>query len=116
MKKLIKSFRFAFEGIFHAIITERNFKLHLIATVIVFISGLLTGLTHIEWYIILVLIGGMLALELLNSAIERVVDLVTLDRLALAKQAKDLAAGAVLIFAIISAIIGLLIFIPKWTL
>ena len=56
----------------------------------------------------------MLALELLNSAIERAVNLITLKRLPLAKQAKDLAAGAVLIFAITSAIIGLYIFVPKW--
>ena len=56
----------------------------------------------------------MLALELMNSAVERVVDLLTTERHPLAKQAKDLAAGAVLIYAIGSAIIGLILFIPKW--
>lgn len=116
MKNFIKSFRYAFEGIFHAVKTERNFKFHLIAAVIVISSGLCSDLSFTEWVIILVLIGGVLALELLNSAIERVVNLVTMERLPLAKQAKDLAAGAVLIFAIMSAIIGLLIFIPKWIL
>ena len=114
MLKFIKSFRYAFEGILHAIKTERNFKLHLIAAFIVIFSGLVTGLELVEWYVIFILIGGMLALELLNSAIERVVNLVTLERLPLAKQSKDLAAGAVLIFAITSAIIGLFIFVPKW--
>ncbi|WP_172369284.1 diacylglycerol kinase family protein [Sporosarcina jiandibaonis] len=114
MQKFIKSFGYAFEGILHAVKTERNFKFHVAAAVIVISSGLLTGLAYTEWYVILVLIGGVLALELLNSAIERVVNLVTMERLLLAKQAKDLAAGAVLIFAICSAVIGLLIFIPKW--
>jgi undecaprenol kinase len=114
MQNFIKSFRYAFEGIIHAVKTERNFKFHLIATVIVITTGLLSDLTYTEWFIILVLIGGVLSLELLNSAIERVVNLVTMERMPLAKQAKDLAAGAVLIFAIMSAIIGLLIFIPKW--
>jgi undecaprenol kinase len=114
MQNFMKSFRYAFEGIIHAVKTERNFKFHLIAAVIVITTGLLSDLTYTEWFIVLVLIGGVLSLELLNSAIERVVNLVTMERMPLAKQAKDLAAGAVLIFAIMSAIIGLLIFIPKW--
>lgn len=114
MRKFLKSFSFAFEGIIHAFKTERNFKFHLIAAVIVISTGIITGLTLTEWFIVLILIGGMLALELLNSAVERIIDLVTSDRLPLAKQAKDLAAGAVLIYAIVSAVIGLLIFIPKW--
>jgi undecaprenol kinase len=114
MQNFIKTFLYAFEWIIHAVKTERNFKFHLIAAVIVITTGLLSDLTYTEWFIILVLIGGVLSLELLNSAIERVVNLVTMERMPLAKQAKDLAAGAVLIFAIMSAIIGLLIFIPKW--
>ena len=67
-----------------------------------------------EWFIVLILIGGMLSLELVNAAIERVVDLTTTEWHPLAKQAKDLSAGAVLIYAIVSALIGLLLFIPKW--
>ena len=114
MGRLIKSFRYAIEGIWHALKTEKNFKIHILATIIVTSSGLFTGLTDIEWYVILILIGGVLSLELLNSAIERVVNLVTSEWQPLAKQVKDLAAGAVLVFAVISAIIGLMIFIPKW--
>ena len=114
MRKFIKSFGFAFEGIANAIKTERNFKFHVLAATIVVLSGILTKLSTQEWFVIFILIGGMLALELLNTAVERVVDLTTSERLPLAKQAKDLAAGAVLIFAIASAIIGFIIFIPKW--
>lgn len=114
MRKFIKSFGFAFEGIIHAFKTERNFKIHVLAATIVTLSGILTKLSIQEWLVILILIGGMLALELLNTAVERLVDLTTSERLPLAKQAKDLAAGAVLIYAIASAIIGFIIFIPKW--
>lgn len=114
MKRFFKAFQFAWEGIVHGFHRERNFKFHLCAMVLVIVAGVWTGLTTVEWSIVLILIGGMLALELVNSAVERVVDLVTTERHALAKQAKDLVAGAVLIYAIVSAIIGLLLFIPKW--
>ena len=70
------------------------------AAIIVVVAGVLTGLSMVEWFIVIILIGGMLALEMLNSAIERVVDLHTTEHHPLAKQAKDLAAGAVLIYAI----------------
>lgn len=114
MKRFFKSFGFAYEGIIHASMSERNFKFHIVAAIIVIISGILTGLSLIEWFIVFILIGGMLGLELMNSAIERVVDLTTSEQHLLAKQAKDLAAGAVLIYAVTSAIIGLMLFIPKW--
>ncbi|KAA0965450.1 diacylglycerol kinase family protein [Sporosarcina sp. ANT_H38] len=114
MRKFMQSFVFAWNGIRHGILAERNTKLHLLATIIVILAGILTGLSQYEWFIVVILISGMLALELMNSAVERVVDLVTDVRHPLAKQAKDLAAGAVLMYAIGSAIIGLIIFLPKW--
>lgn len=114
MLKFLKSFGFAGEGILHVFKTERNFKVHVFAAVIVIGVGMMTRLSMLEWMIIIILIGGMLALEMINSAIERTIDTITTEHHPLAKQAKDLAAGAVLIFAIASAIIGLLIFIPKW--
>ncbi|MEK5038881.1 diacylglycerol kinase family protein [Sporosarcina sp. FSL K6-3457] len=114
MRKFFKAFDYAWSGILYGIKAERNLKFHLLATVIVLVAGLFTGLSVMEWCIVLLLIGGMLALEMMNAAIERVVDLVTMESRPLAKHAKDLAAGAVLIYAIISAVIGWLIFIPKW--
>lgn len=93
---------------------ERNMKFHIAAGLAVIVVGLLTGLSSTEWVLIIMLIGGMLALELMNTAIERTVDLVTDEYHPLAKQAKDLAAGAVFIFAVASAIIGCIVFIPKW--
>ncbi|MCG7345100.1 diacylglycerol kinase family protein [Sporosarcina sp. ACRSL] len=114
MRPFFKSFQYALKGIRHGFLTERNMKFHVLAVVVVSIAGLATRLSATEWCIIFILFGGMIALELLNTAIERTVDLITNERHPLAEQAKDLAAGAVLIFAFFSAIIGMIIFIPKW--
>lgn len=114
MHPFFKSFQYACKGIRHGFLTERNFRFHALAIVVVSIAGAITGLSATEWCIILILFGGMTALELVNTAIERTVDLLTNEIHPLAGQAKDLSAGAVLIFAIISAIIGIIIFIPKW--
>lgn len=114
MKKFLRSFTFAIEGIGYCIKMERNFKVHLVAMGLVIIAGFLTKISLVEWLIITIFISGVLALELVNTAIERVVDLATTAIHPLAKQAKDVAAGAVLIFAIGSVVAACLIFIPKW--
>lgn len=114
MHRFLKSFHYAITGVLHGFRFERNLQFHQLAAIVVCIAGAVTGLSTFEWIVILLLIGGMMALELINTAIERTVDLVTKDIHPLAKQAKDVAAGAVLLFAITSAIIGLIIFIPKW--
>lgn len=88
-------------------------KIHCCAAVVVVILGLLLGLSVTEWCICLVLFGLVMALELVNTAVEAVVDLVTKERKPLAKVAKDTAAGAVLIAAIMAAIAGCIIFLPK---
>ncbi|MDM5234457.1 diacylglycerol kinase family protein [Lysinibacillus pakistanensis] len=113
VRKYVRSFGYAFTGIKTACV-EQNFKSHLLSAGAVLIAGYFTGLSRMEWYIVLLLIALMFALEMVNTAIERVVDLASPNIHPLAKQAKDLAAGAVLVFAIFSAIIGLLIFMPKW--
>ncbi|HSJ38109.1 MAG TPA: diacylglycerol kinase family protein [Planococcus sp. (in: firmicutes)] len=112
--RFFRSFVFAFAGIRAALQSEQNIRFHFTAAVIVIAAGLVTGLSNTEWMMIVVVIGGMLAFEMINSSMERIVDLASPDLHPLAKQAKDMAAGAVLVFAIASAIIGLLIFLPKW--
>ena len=77
------------------------------------IAGAALGITPTEWCICLTLFGLVIALELVNTAIESVVDLVTTERKPLAKTAKDTAAGAVLVAAIMAAIVGLIIFVPR---
>lgn len=115
MKKnpLYKSFGYAFQGIFNTIRTERNMKIHCIAGVLVTIFGIWLQISKTEWMICFILFGLILALELMNTAVEATVDLCTEDRRPLAKKAKDAAAGAVLIAAIFAAVIGLMIFIPR---
>lgn len=110
---LYKSFGYAFEGIFAGIRGERNMKIHCFAAVCVVVVGVLFHISVTEWCICLVLFGLILSLELVNTAIEAVVDLVTEDKKPLAKLAKDTAAGAVLIAAVMAAMAGLLIFVPK---
>ena len=88
-------------------------KIHCCAALAVVVLGLLLGLSATEWCICLVLFGLVMALELVNTAVEAVVDLVTKERKPLAKVAKDTAAGAVLIAAIMAAIVGCIIFLPK---
>ena len=115
MKKepLIRSFGYAFEGIINTVKSERNMKIHCGFMLAVVVCGFIFRLTYTEWLICLVLFGLVTSLELVNTAVEAVVDLVTEERKPLAKKAKDAAAGAVLVSAIFAAIIGLIIFVPK---
>ncbi|WP_420708826.1 diacylglycerol kinase family protein [Bacillus sp. REN16] len=109
---LIKSFSYAIQGLREAFFSERNLQIHFLFSIIVVICGFLFQITKVEWMVILVLIGGMFSIEMINTAVEKVVDLVTNEFHPLAKKAKDIAAGAVLIYAIIAVIIGLIIFLP----
>lgn len=113
MKRLIRSFYFAFSGLRAAFRTELNLKIYRVITILLLISSFYFRLATWEWTALLLTIGIMYVCELFNTAIERVVDLVTEEYHPLAKQAKDIAAGACLFFAGISVIIGILIFYPK---
>lgn len=110
---LYKSFGYAFEGIFYGISKERNMQIHCAAAILVVAAGIWLKISVTEWCICLVLFGLILALELVNTAVEAVVDLVTEEKKPLAKIAKDTAAGAVLIAALMAAITGCVIFLPK---
>ncbi len=110
---LRKTFGYAFEGILTGIRKERNMRIHTAAMILVVFFGTVLGLSATEWCICLVLFGLVMALELVNTAVEAVVDLVTEERKPLAKIAKDTAAGAVLIAAIMAAVSGCIIFLPK---
>ena len=89
-------------------------KIHCAAAVLVTVLGAFAGLTRMEWCICLILCGMVLALELMNTALEAVTDLVTEEWRPLAKKAKDLAAGAVLMGAVTAAAVGGIIFIPHF--
>lgn len=110
---IYQGFGYAFEGILTCIRKEHNMKMHCVMVVLVMIAGLILGLSVTEWCICLLLCGLIMALEMVNTAVEAVVDLVTEERKPLAKIAKDTAAGAVFIAAIMAAVVGCIIFIPK---
>ncbi|RID89459.1 diacylglycerol kinase family protein [Peribacillus asahii] len=109
----VKSFYFALRGIWEGVKTERNIRIHSMMTVVVILLGTYVSLNWIEWLFVLIAVTGTVALELVNSALERVVDLVTEEYHPLARQAKDMAAAAVLLYAVFSVIVGIVIFLPK---
>ena len=103
----------ALEGISYTFNTEMNFRVHLIATVLVLLACYILEATTLEIIICLILIGLVIAFELINTVIEVIVDMVEPRYNPLAKVAKDTAAGAVLVMALTAAVIGLIIFLPK---
>ncbi len=119
MKKyrFTKSLNYAINGMWRVFATEANMKIHLVITVLVVISGVLFKISVIEWLICLVCFGMVISMEMMNTALEKWVDFVSPEYHKAAGQAKDIAAAAVLMAAVFSAIAGLVIFIPKgWDL
>ena len=112
-KRLGRSFKAAFEGIASTYKKEQNIKIHTIISFIVILGGFIFKINYIEWLVCLVLIGFVMMAEFFNTAIEYVVDLASPEIHPLAKAAKDTASAGVLMMAIISALIGCVIFIPK---
>ena len=112
-KTLKDSFKHAYEGIIYACTKERNMHIHISVATIVLIAGAFFSISFEEWLACLILIGVVLSLEMLNTAIEAVVDMITIKEDPKAKVAKDAAAGAVLISSLIAAFVGIIIFLPK---
>ena len=108
---LKSSFYYAFQGIMTCLKNER--KIHCTMAALVVTAGAILRISAVEWSICFALFGLIMGLELVNTAIEAVVDLVTEELRPLAKVAKDTAAGAVLIASVMAAIAGLIIFLPK---
>ncbi|RLQ98328.1 diacylglycerol kinase family protein [Falsibacillus albus] len=113
IQRFISSFKYAGNGFWLALRTERNMQIHLLISLIVVLAGILFSISKIEWLVLCLTMSAVLSLELVNTAIEKTVDLVTDEYHPIAKQAKDIAASAVFIAAFFSIIIGCVIFIPK---
>jgi diacylglycerol kinase len=109
----MKGFKFALNGIKEAIATQVNFRFHFAATLFVVSAGFVVELNEMEWVMVTLCIGFVVVTELLNTAIEYLVDFISPDQHPLAGKIKDLAAGAVLISAITAFVTGLIIFTPK---
>lgn len=111
-RNLLKSFRFAFVGLWYALRTQRNMRIHLSIAAGVIALGLWLGLSYTQWAVLALTIGFVLVGEMLNTVVETLMDLVSPDYHPLAKIVKDVTAAAVLLGAIISVIVGLLILGP----
>ncbi len=109
-KSLLESFNFAFEGVIHVMRAERNLRIHFAIALGVIIAAVAFDVTRMELIALLLAIAFVLIAEMLNSALEAVVDLVTPSVEPLAKIAKDVAAGAVLIATVTAVAIGYLVF------
>jgi diacylglycerol kinase len=112
-KRFFKSFKYCYEGMKYSFYHEQNIMVMIVIAIIVLIMGLVFPISYVERLVILLLIAMVLSLEMINTAIETAIDLVTLKENKLAKVAKDSASAAVGIMSMFSLIIGLLIFIPR---
>jgi len=113
MKKLLNSFKYAFQGFSHATKTQLNFRVHLFATAIALLLGWYLHLSANEWLWVILTITLVLAVELLNTAIEILTDMVSPNWNEKAGHVKDVSAAAVTIAAFFAIVVGCIIFLPK---
>jgi undecaprenol kinase/diacylglycerol kinase (ATP) len=113
ISRRMKSFGHAFKGILFAFKSQHNIWIHSAVILLVIFTGYILRLNFIEWCLVVLAIGLVLVSELMNTAIESLVDVISPGYSEKAGFIKDVAAGAVLIAAIISVIIGIIIFLPK---
>ena len=111
--RLFKSFSYAIDGLKYAFKYEQNILMHTLATILVIIAGFIFKISLSEWLVLALIIGLVIATELINTSIEATIDLVTKEIHPLAKIAKDTAAAAVLVFGLTAIVIGCIIFLPK---
>ncbi|HYM64956.1 MAG TPA: diacylglycerol kinase family protein [Candidatus Sulfotelmatobacter sp.] len=112
LEKLNNSFKYALEGLKYSIRDNQNIKIHLILAIFVLIFSLLLGLTKYEIFSVSLLIILVISAEMINTAIEEVVDLLVNEHRKEAKVAKDVGAGMVLLVSVFAGVVGFFIFIP----
>jgi len=108
-----ESFQFAFDGFRYAIQTQRNLRIQLVFAVVVITLSTFLPMVFIEWAILFLLISLVIVAEILNTAIEKTIDLIVTEYNPLAKTVKDLSAAAVLFIAFTAIVVGLFIYLPK---
>jgi diacylglycerol kinase len=113
MKKFLRGFVYAFNGLKYAANSQLNFRVHIGLTVFAIGMGLFLRISAAEWCWISLCIGLVLVIELMNTALEILTDLVTPEYNEKAGHLKDISAGAVLVAAIFALVVGLIIFLPK---
>ncbi|MDW8419938.1 MAG: diacylglycerol kinase family protein [Chitinophagales bacterium] len=110
IKKLFRSFGYAIAGMLIALREQQNMRIHLLAVLVVTVFGVFIDLDPVEWSIISLTYGLVLVAEMFNSAIEYLIDLISPQRQPLAAKAKDVAAGAVLVAAVVATCVAISIF------
>ena len=113
LKRFIKSFGYSMDGLKYAYRYEQSMLVHVIAATMVIITGVIVKLNLMEWLICFILMGLVMATELINTSIEAVVDLTCPKIDPLAKIAKDTASAAVFVFSVVAFISGMIIFVPN---
>ena len=113
-KRLVKSFRFATQGTITTIKEEQNIKIYLFFALLNLILGLVSHLNFVEWAIIVITISVTLGVEIINIALEELLDMISPEYNGRIKMIKDVAAGSALITALASIIIFCLIYFPHW--
>ena len=111
--KRIKSFSYAFKGLYELVKSEPNARIHLVATIAAVSAGIFFRISNVEWCIILIVIALVWAAEAINTVIEKLADHLFPEYHETARIVKDIAAGAVLVCAIVALICGLIVFLPK---
>jgi undecaprenol kinase len=112
IKRFFNSFKYSFEGLKYAYTNEQSMTIHMLTSIFVIILGFVFEITATEWILTFVIIGVVMGTELLNTAIEAVVDLVSPQKHPLAKIAKDTASAAVFVYSMIALVAGLLVYVP----
>lgn len=110
MRNFFRSFIYALKGISVSFVKERNLKVQLGVALITVGAGFYCKITETEWLAVITMIGLVLCLEMINTAIENLVNLVTLEQNPLAGKIKDVAAGAVLVASVAAVLVGIVIF------
>ena len=113
-KRFLKSFKYSIDGLKYAYKNEQSMLVHLIATIIAITLGILFKISNFEWIITIFLLSVTASLELLNTAIEAVCDMVTLEYNKLAKIAKDTASASVFFTSMLGFVSALIIYVPKF--
>ncbi|EAX48237.1 diacylglycerol kinase [Thermosinus carboxydivorans Nor1] len=112
-KSLFASFRYALAGVLYCLATQRNMRIHFIAGAVVLLLAWRLQFSGTEMILLLLTVVAVLVAEMFNTAVEKVVDLASPHRHPLAKMAKDVAAGAVLVTALASVAVGFILFYPR---
>lgn len=113
IKRFIRSFKYSIQGLKYAYLNEQSMFIHAIGTILVVLLGVILKISTMEWFILVSLLCVIAVIELLNTAVEAICDLITLEKNDLVKIAKDSGSASAFLVSIVTFVVSLNIFIPK---